>query len=113
MHLHILQSIWMSGGIKMNEPIYKVITLSIREGEILPSHEMFGWYHHLGAAALAVEQNALDMQDHAFNYALVSASYEGGYGLRDEEIQWYEWNYTDEKWETCERPKACDGLMFV
>ena len=96
----------------MNEPIYKVITLSIRKG-LHPSHEMFGWYHHLGAAALAVEQNALDMQDHAFNYALVSRSYQGGYGLSDEEIQWYEWNYTDGKWEMCERPNACDGLIFV
>ena len=99
---------------KMNEgrPIYKVITLSIRNGSCL-SHEMFGWYHRLGAAALAVKQNALDMQDHAFNYALISRSYQGGYGLNDEEIQWYEWNYTNGKWETCERPKACDGLRFV
>ena len=97
-------------------PIYKVITLSIHGNSPLQrevSHEMFGWYHHLGAAALAVEQNALDMQDHAFNYALVSRSYQGGYGLSDEEIQWYKWNYTDEKWEMCERPNACDGLMFV
>ena len=71
------------------EPIYKVITLSIYGNSPLKrevSHEMFGWYHHLGAAALAVEQNALDMQDHAFNYALVSRSYQGGYGLNDEEI---------------------------
>lgn len=97
-------------------PIYKVITLNIHGNSPLKreiSHEMFGWYHHLGAAALAVEQNALDMQDHAFNYALVSRSYQGGYGLNDEEIQWYKWNYTDEKWEMCERPDACDGLMFV
>ena len=96
-----------------NAPIYKVITLSIREGERLPSHEMFGWYYRVYDAYKAVETNACDMQDHAFNYALVSASYEGGYGLRDEELQWYKWNYTDEKWETCERPDACDGLMFV
>lgn len=96
----------------MENPIYKVITLVIR-GTAVVSHEMFGWYRHLGAAALAVEQNALDMQDHTFNYALVSRSYEGGYGLNDEEIQWFKWNYTDKKWEMCERPKACDGLMFV
>lgn len=97
-------------------PIYKVITLNIHGNSSLKrevSHEMFGWYHELGAAALAVEQNALDMQDCAFNYALVSRSYQGGYGLNDEEIQWYKWNYTDEKWEMCERPNACDGLMFV
>lgn len=102
----------VSTSIENNAPIYKVITLSIRKG-VRPRHEMFGWYHHLGAAALAVEQNALDMQDHAFNYALVSRSYQGGYGLNDEEIQWYKWNYTDEKWEMCERPNACDGLVFA
>ena len=88
----------------MSEPIYKVITLSIHGNSPLKrevSHEMFGWYHHLGAAALAVEQNALDMQDCAFNYALISRSYQGGYGLNDEEIQWYKWDYTDEKWEMC------------
>lgn len=95
-----------------NGPIYKVITLVVR-GSIALHHEMFGWYHHLGAAALAVEQNALDMQDNTFNYALVSRSYEGGYGLNDEEIQWFKWNYIDKKWEMCERPNACDGLMFV
>lgn len=106
----------ISTSVENNAPIYKVITLSIHGNSPLKrevSHEMFGWYHHLGAAALAVEQNALDMQDHAFNYALISRSYQGGYGLNDEEIQWYKWNYTDEKWEMCERPNACDGLMFV
>ena len=97
----------------MDTPIYKVITLSIREGEQWPSHEMFGWYHDLGTAIAAVVTNALDMQDHAFNYALISRSYEGGYGLRDKEIRWFKWNYTDEKWEVCERPEACSGLMFV
>ena len=102
----------VSTSLENNAPIYKVITLSIRNGSCL-SHEMFGWYHHLGAAALAVEQNALDMQDHAFNYALVSCSYQGGYGLSDEEIQWYEWNYTDGKWFKCERPEACNSLRFV
>ena len=97
----------MNGGIKMSEPIYKVLTFSIRHGKVL-SWEMFGWYHHLGAAALAVEKNSCDMQDCAFNYALVSRSYEGAYGLNDEEIQWYKWNYMDEKWEMCECPETCD-----
>lgn len=95
-----------------NMPIYKVITLSIREDE-RPSHEMFGWYHNCSDAVWAVVNNALDMQDHAFNYALVSRSYQGGYGLNDEELQWYKWNYTDEKWEKCERPDVCDDLKFV
>ena len=94
------------------EPIYKIITLSIKSGERI-IHEMFGWYHHEQGAINAVNFNSCDMQDHAFNYALVSRSYQGGYGLNDEEIQWYKWNYTDEKWEMCERPNACDGLMFV
>ena len=112
MHLHILQSIWMNGGIKMGGPIYKILTFSISQGQV-QSWEMFGWYHHLGAAAIAVDNNACDMQDHAFNHALVSRSYEGAYGLNDEEIQWYKWNYTDKKWEMCERPEACNNLMFV
>jgi hypothetical protein len=97
----------------MEKPIYKVITLSIREDRKWPTHEMFGWYHELEDAMEAVDCNSCDMQDHAFNYALVSRSYEGGYGLRDEEIQWYKWNYTEEKWEICERPEACNGLMFA
>ena len=96
----------------MDKPIYKVITLSICN-DSYPSHEMFGWYHEFGAAALAVEQNALDMQDHAFNYVLISRSYQGGYGLNDEEIQWYKWNYIDEKWEKCERPETCNNLTFI
>ena len=102
----------VSTSIENNAPIYKVLTFSIRQGKV-QTWEMFGWYHHLGAAALAVEQNALDMQDHAFNYALVSRSYEGGYGLNDEEIQWYKWNYTSEKWEMCERPRECDHYHFA
>lgn len=96
----------------MDMPIYKVFTLNICN-DSYPYYEMFGWYHELGAATLAVEQNVFDMQDHAFNYALVSRSYQGGYGLSDEEIQWYKWNYTDEKWEMCERPEVCDSLRFV
>lgn len=95
-----------------DKPIYKVITLSIYKGSY-QNHEMFGWYHELDSAALAVEQNVLDMQDRAFNYALISRSYQGGYGLNDEEIQWYKWNYTEEKWEACERPDACKNLIFV
>lgn len=97
----------------MDKPIYKVITLSIHEEEQWPTHELFGWYHELEDAMKAVDCNSCDMQDCAFNYAMISRSYEGGYGLRDEEIQWYKWNYTDEKWETCERPEDCNGLMFV
>lgn len=96
----------------MDAPIYKVITLSIRKG-LHPSHEMFGWYHKLEDAIKTVDCNSCDMQDHAFNYALISRSYEGAYGLRDEELQWYKWNYTNEKWEICERPEACNGLMFA
>lgn len=94
-------------------PIYKVITLSIRENEKWPTHEMFGWYHTEENAKEAVACNSCNMQDLAFNYAMISRSYEGAYGLRDEELQWYKWNYTDEKWETCKRPEACRNLMFV
>jgi hypothetical protein len=96
----------------MDKPIYKVITLNICN-DLYPIHEMFGWYHELDAAAFAVEQNALDMQDHAFNYVLISRSYQGGYGLNDEELQWYKWNCTDEKWEKCERPETCANLTFI
>lgn len=102
----------MDGGTKMSEPIYKVLTFSIREGKV-QTWEMFGWYHHLGAAAIAVDKNACDMQDHAFNYAMVSRSYEGAYGLNDEEIQWFKWNYIDEQWEVCERPSECDHYFFA
>lgn len=102
----------VSTSVKSSEPIYKVLTLNIDYGEV-QSWEMFGWYHHLGAAALAVEKNSCDMQDNIFNYALVSRSYEGAYGLNDEEIQWYKWNYTDEKWEMCERPGECDRYRFA
>lgn len=97
----------------MDTPIYKVFTLDIREDEKWPHYEMFGWYHELDRAIAAVETNDYDMQDCAFNYALVSRSYQGGYGLRDEEIRWFKWNYTDKKWEECERPKECDRLSFA
>ena len=95
-----------------NVPIYKIHTFEIFKRQ-LQGHEMFGWYHDLDSATSAVEANACDMQAWTFNYALVSASYEGAHGLNDEELQWYTWNYTDQKWETCERPKACDNLRFV
>lgn len=96
----------------MSEPIYKIHTFEIFKKQ-LHSHEVFGWYHNLDSAILAVETNACDMQDRMFNYAMISCSYEGGYGLRDMDLQWYTWNYTNGKWEMCERPKACDGLMFA
>ena len=95
------------------QPIYKIITLSIRENEKWPTHEMFGWYHTEHEAREAIACNSCDMQDCAFNYVLLSRSFPGGYGLRDEELQWYKWNYTDREWETCERPEACNNLMFV
>lgn len=96
-----------------DQPIYRVITLNIRESERWPNHEMFGWYHSLLDALKAVETNACDMQDQVFNYALVSKSYQGGYGLRDQECAWFKWNYDNKKWELCERPEACNNLMFV
>ena len=68
------------------QPIYKIMTLSIKSGERIV-HEMFGWYHNEQDAINAVNFNSCDMQDHAFNYALISRSYEGAYGLNDEEIQ--------------------------
>ena len=95
------------------QPIYKIITLSIREDEKWPAHEMFGWYHTEEKAREAVACNSCDMQDCAFNYAMISRSYEGGYGLRDEELAWFKWNRDKRVWESCERPEACNNLMFV
>ena len=95
----------------MEQPIYKIITLTIDNNHI--NHELFGWYHTKEDALKSVECNSCDMQDQIFNYVLVSRSYPGGYGICDEELAWFEWNHTDEKWETCERPEACDGLKFV
>ena len=96
-----------------DQPIYKVITLSIREDEQWPGHELFGWYHNMNDAYKAVETNACDMQDCAFNYVLVSKSYQGGYGLRDHECAWYKWDYEEKKWKVCGRPEICHGMQFV
>lgn len=98
----------------MDKPIYKVITLSISEdSKKWPTHELFGWYHTEKKARDAVVCNSCDMQDQSFNYVMISRSYSGAYGLNDEELQWYKWNDTDEKWEVCERPEACKNLIFV
>lgn len=94
------------------EPIYKVITLSIKPGERI-IHEMFGWYHHGQDAINAVNFNSCDMQDHAFNYVLISCSYEGAYGLDDEELRWYTWDYDKKQWLECERPEACSIYHFT
>ena len=96
-----------------DQPIYKIFTLNIREDTKWPTREMFGWYHTEDKAREAVACNACDMQDHAFNYALISRSYQGGYGLRDEELAWFKWNRDKQVWETCERPETCKNLMFV
>lgn len=90
----------------MDAPIYKVITLVIR-GTVVLSREMFGWYHHEQDAINAVDFNSCDMQDNTYNYALVSRSYEGAYGLDDEELRWYEWDFSKKQWFECECPEAC------
>lgn len=95
-----------------DKPIYKIHTFEIFKGR-LHSHEMFGWYHDLESATLAVENNECNMQAHEFNYAMISRSYEGCYGLRDMDLQWYTWNYTDHKWEKCECPEACNKQIFA
>ena len=98
-----------------DQPIYKVITLDI--GEVgtgrVNSYEMFGWYHSLFDAYKAVENNVCDMQDHEFNYVLVSKSYQGGYGLCDHECAWYKWDYKERKWKVCDRPDVCRGMHFA
>lgn len=93
------------------QPIYKVITLSIRVG-LKIAHEMFGWYHHEQDAINAVNFNSCDMQDSAFNYVLISRSYEGAYGFDDEELHWYAWDYSKKQWLECERPEACSLYRF-
>lgn len=97
----------------MDKPIYKIFTLYISEDAKWPTREMFGWYHTEEKAREAVACNSCDMQDCAFNYALISRSYQGGYGLRDEELAWFKWNRDKRTWESCERPEACKNLMFA
>lgn len=110
-HCHFVGVV--STSVRDSEPIYKIFTLNICEDAKWPTREMFGWYHTEEKAREAVACNSCDMQDHAFNYALISRSYQGGYGLRDEELAWFKWNRDKRVWESCERPDACKNLMFV
>lgn len=103
--------------MKKSNLIYKVITLDIRSDKWMDfSSEMSAWYYLLDDAISCVETNACDIQDHAYNYALISSSREGCYGLYDEELFWYKWNKDQEKWiqiSLDERPKACDSCHIV
>lgn len=103
--------------MKKSEAIYKVITLDIRSDKWMDfSSEMSAWYYLLDDAISCVETNACDIQDHAYNYALISSSREGCYGLYDEELYWYKWNKDSEKWVQIsldERPKACGSCHIV
>lgn len=97
--------------------IYKVITLNIRSDKWYDfSSEMAAWYHTLDDAIKCVETDACDIQDCAYNYAMISSSEEGCYGLYDKELYWYKWNEDSEKWiqiSLDERPKACDSCLIV
>lgn len=97
--------------------IYKVITLDIRSDKWYDfSSEMAAWYHTLEDAIRCVETNACDIQDCAYNYAMISSSEEGCYGLQDKELYWYKWDRESEKWFQIsleERPKACDSCLIV
>ena len=97
--------------------IYKVITLDIRSDKWYDfSSEMVAWYHNLEDAIKCVETNACDIQDCAYNYAMISSSEEGCYGFNDEELYWYRWNKEPYKWVQIslnERPKACEQLHII
>lgn len=99
---------------KLGKPIYKVLTLRVKDTE--PGHfnrEMFGWYHKKRHACKAIEYNVYDMTDgRIFNYACVLKSYQGAYGLNDEEVAWYMWLDGKECWipiPMLSRPSALDG----
>ena len=103
--------------MKKSNLIYKVITLDIRSDKWMDfSSEMSAWYYLLEDAISCVENNACDIQDHAYNYALISSSREGCYGLYDKELYWYKWNKDQEKWiqiSLDERPVACNQLHII
>lgn len=102
---------------KKSEAIYKVITLDVRSDKWYDfSSEMAAWYYYLEDAISCIENNNCDIQDHAYNYAFISSSREGCYGLYDEELFWYKWNKDQEKWiqiSLDERPVACDNCHIA
>lgn len=96
---------------KLGKPIYKVITVAVRNDKF--TCEMFGWYHKKRHAYKAIEYNVYDMTDGGvFNYACVLKSYQGAYGLNDEEVAWYMWLDGKECWNPIPmlaRPSVLDG----
>lgn len=103
--------------MKESNLIYKVITLNVRSDKWYDfSSELAAWYYYLEDAISCVENNACDIQDHAYNYALISSSREGCYGLDDKELYWYKWNKEQEKWIQIpleERPECCNNLLIT
>lgn len=103
--------------MKKSNLIYKVITLDVRSDKWYDfSSEMAAWYHSLDKAIFCVETNNCDIQDHTYNYALISSSKEGCYGLYDEELYWFKWNKSLDKWEQIDldqRPKACKQIHII
>lgn len=97
--------------------IYKVITLDVKSDKWYDfSSEMAAWYHSLDKAIFCVETNNCDIQDQVYNYALISSSKEGCYGLYDEELYWFKWNKSLDKWEQIDldqRPKACKQIHII
>ena len=98
------------------KPIYKIHVFHIRSDNWHDfSHEMCAWYHKEKIARRAVLINACDIQDCAFNYAMISKSYQGCYGLNDVELAWFRWNKDKNHWEEIsldQRPKACANLLI-
>ena len=96
-----------------SEKIFKVFTLDVFSEE--PggfNAEMCGWYPNIIQAIKAVHRNECDIQDGIFNYAMISKSLPGMYGLEDEEVYWYKWNSETKHWDLLygDKPSACIGF---
>lgn len=99
-----------------NKPIYKVYVLDVRSDNWADfDTELCAWYHKETSAKKTVLNNACDIQDNAFNYAMISKSFQGCYGLNDTELYWFKWNSDERKWEEIsldQRPKACNQFCI-
>lgn len=109
---------YMRLAMRADDPcIYKVFVLDVygdQPGEFM--HEMCAWYMSYTDARRCVDDNVGDIQDHAFNYAMISRSRPGLYGTADEELDWFQWDADKREWvlvDMSERPSACAGFLLA
>lgn len=102
---------------QLSKPIYKIHVFDIRSDTWSDfSHEICAWFHKEKDARKTILINACDIQDHAYNYAMISKSYQGCYGLNDTELAWFKWNKEKDCWEEIsldQRPKACEHFQIA